>query len=441
MIEHEGYEHGFSIMVSIKDTGPGNQGKVPMYRWLLDDGTPAGPATEFGFYGGQYYDLKFPKVDALYDPDNERVIVAVSFMWRLLQEPPPNDVWNVDVIFLYWDVSQFESYPIPEHDGDFIHPGLVQRNQWGHDIAFNPRNAEAFLVFSTETSAPIGPYRLMYRVYSETILNNWSYIGPYYAASPSLIGNHWLPSVDVGLLNMHDPNDPQCPYPAWPIDFVGVAFTFKAPDQPYKVAFNYWAPSVDGYGHQTVNTDVLVNPYVDSSLNYGLPCLDIAPNNTVPHYYALTWVHETEEDHLYDVWLGDNFNNDMRRLADLGCPGRQRILPSVACHYSGLYGEKAVSVSVYEDPVEGDPSGSFQPAAVFYSISYDVMDDWHRVQAGYDAVYGPWNCFNVAYMDSGIATSIVLNLSNEYYIGFADSVTTTVNPPTTVYAAWGDTIP
>jgi len=440
-IWHDGAEHRFSIMVSIQDLGPPDH-KVPMYRWLKDDGTAACDETAFGVSSGPYVDYKFPKVDAIWVPEEGSIRVAVSFMWRFLQPPPLyDDSWNVGVIFLHWWENQFADAPIPPpnlEDLSHVMELYADGTQWGHDIAFDAYQGDGYLVYTTDTGAMQCPYRLWYYHFTEDPEEGdpeWRFLGPWWAVDDDFVGNMWLPSLDVGLCVMPT-------YQGQARDSIGVAFTYKEPDpEPYKVAYNYW--TWDQTGDQTANTGILENPYVDPDLNYGLPCLDIAPSSCDPPYFAVTWVHENYEDWMYDVWVYDSFNEVMMRLhhpKPLDPDTQQKTLPSIACHYSGLLQPAEASVSMYENEAEQEPTDDYQPVAVrvrFNPHNSQILS-WETVDSGFNGVFGPWGPFNVAFMDSGVATDIVLDQDNDYYIGFADSIGT-VTDPTTVYAAWGNT--
>ncbi len=436
-ITRDGQSHNFSIIVSLKDSE--TTGKTPMYRWLMDDGTAICDETVFGIPGVSTVDYKFPKVDAIYNPVSGVITVAVSYMWKCPVAPPPWNNWRIGVIFLKWNDDDFDEETMPGYyDSDLWVDQSGYFLQWGHDIAFNHYSAELFLVFTEQTLAMTAPYRLFYRVLRESG-GQWGASEKHWAVDSNMIGNMWLPDVDVGRLNMHDLHPDEYPDP-WPIDFVGVAFTYQEPDEPFKIGFNYWAPSVDGYGDQEEWSEVLVTP--NSDYDTGLPSLDIAPNNTAEHYYALAYVQATDDDQEYDVWLADSINNDFKRLIDDDYEDeengyRERTLPSVACHYSGLY-DKAVSVSMYQCPDPGEPTGSYIPTAVNFDIDSNETGEWQSVQAGYNTITGIWWALDVAYMDSGVATDIVLTDDNHYYLGFADSIDNDY-PPTTVYAAWGNT--
>ncbi len=248
----------------------------------------------------------------------------------------------------------------------------------------------------------------------------------------------WLPSIDVGMLNMHEHNPG---YPNQALIYVGVAFTLDLPDPaPFCVAYNYWVPELDGYEDQTANTEVVDNPYVPDGLDAGLPRLDIAPNNSVPPYFAFAFVQEENDPDTtweYFVWLFDSRNWDFTKMPSTDDEIRQLTLPSVACHYTGL-GSAEVSVSAYENEAIGVPIGDYQPIAWRFNVGSQTFEERQIVQAGYDGIYGPWHPLDVAFMDCGVATGIVLTEYNDYYFGFADSITTDWNP-TTVYVAWGNT--
>jgi len=443
ILMHGGANHSFTIVVSLHQTP--FQGKMPMYTWFKDGGEAACPPIMFGFPSGGTVDYKFPKVDAYFEPADDTIQVAVSFMWRLTQAPWPQNTWNIGVIFLHWRTIQFALDPIPPPYQTFVVLYPTPVTEWGHDIAFNHYTGEAYLVFAQDRQIPC-PYRLRYTVLSEDPdpdVFAWTDTGFYWAVAPNVIGNMWLPSIDVGMLNMHEHSS----YPDQALIYVGVAFTLDPPDPappepatPFCVAYNYWVPELDGYGDQTANTEVIDNPYVADGLDAGLPRLDIAPNNSVPPYFALAFVQEENNPDTtweYFVWLFDSRNWDLRKMPSYDGEIRQLTLPSVACHYIGI-GSPEVSVSAYENEAIGVPVGDYRPIAWRFNVGPEIFDNPQMVQGPYQGIYGPWHSLDVAFMDCGVATGIVLTENNSYYFGFADSITTDWNP-TTVYVAWGNT--
>ncbi len=439
VLDYNGNNTSFSIMVSLLDTNT-VLGTIPMYAWLDDNGQVV-EWEEFGAPSEGFLEYKFPKVDAIYHvgdtQDSSIVMVAVSFMWRLPNAPPPLDNWELGVWLMRW--SGFAWHDLPPDIGppDVTYPLILtaERNQWGHDIAFNPQTRDLFLVFTSDSGGGNYPWRLYYyRIYQPGPPFVWTAVGPWWAVHPGQDMNCWLPSVDVGRLS----NMPGYDFPAM---FVGVAFTAKnyGGDQYYRVAGNYWDPIDDGDGDQTANVFSVKNTDLPLNLNAGLPCLDIAPNNSTPNYYAIAYVQEVNEDHQYEVYEIDNINNDWFLVSEAPLhANRLKTLPSIACHYTGPADDNAVSVSMYENNSNGTPGALFSPVAVQIHIPSQTIDSqWSKVTVGYDGVNGPWLPFNVAFLDAGIATDIVLTENNWYYIGFADALVSV--SATKVYAAWGNT--
>ncbi|HEU17859.1 MAG TPA: hypothetical protein ENO00_00535 [Deltaproteobacteria bacterium] len=425
---------GLSIMVSCRhEAWP--VGDQAYLAWLKDNGEVI-ETRPFGESGQGFVEFKFPKVDCIYipgvDQENSHVVVAVSFMWRLPNAQPPDNNWRLGVKFLHWSGEAFLETPIGPADAEHLWlpaGAALSDNCWGHDIAFNPQRRDVYLVFTAETNAIQYPWRLKYY---HLIQPGPTFVwqdtgGPWWAISPNFIANCWLPSIDIGKLALQE-------YGGAPRMILGVAFTAKMEGvSTYRVAGNFWCPDIDGDQDQTENVFYMVNPYVQPERDAGLPCLDISPNNTVGPYFAVSFVQSVDALHEYEVWMVDSINNDPIRL-ERPQGYRQKILPSVACNYT-VMGDKAVSVSMYENLNTGEPSGNYRVAAVKVNI-FPVLEvlSWAQVQT--IQIPGPWNPFNVIGQDAGVATDIQVTATNDYYIGFSDKLDATA---TSVYAAWGNT--
>jgi len=338
---------------------------------------------------------------------------------------------------MHWLGSAFSGGEMGDPDAvDYVFycPDYVEQNPegadvWGHDLAFNPGNGDLYVVF-TDNSGIAGPGKLYYFRIEQPDPDEFEWVrygDPWLAYHPGLAMNCWLPSVDVGVLDVGSG-------PEW---CVGVAFTARYHsycDSDFSVAGNWWPADEDGN-----HIDILLNSYVCGlgDLDAGLPSLDIAhfqPGATPEPFWAIAYMQKVPQVRLYDVYLIDSLHMTATRVQQDDEDNLQKILPSIACHIQSW--DHEVSISMYER--QSDMQGTFKPLAARYDL--DILgagqQGWYAVEQGCGVINGPWAPLNVAYADVGVATEIVIQTGNYYYMGFANSVTAN---PTAVYAAWGNT--
>jgi len=441
VLQFAGQPHSFAVQVSLQHIA--GQGQVPWLAWLMDNPSPGSQPTIvdrmiFGIPSGTGLQLKFPKVDAIYrpgvDPAHSDVIVAVSFMWRITGEAQ----YGLGVIFMHWSAEAFLDGQIGMYDDHYYvlyNPSYMGNPEdayvWGQDLAFNPDDGDLYVVY-TNNESPGSPHawKLHYfRISQQYPDFIWVRNGPWLAFTGGWEMNAWLPSVDIGILDIH---------PGGPRWTVGVAFTAQdhpeTPDESdFIVAGNSW-PAGPAYDGDHTNTDYHMCVTAPAGLNCGLPELDIAiyyPGTSIP-FYAMAYAQENPVTG-HDVMVMDSINEAPWRVARDENDVTERILPSIATHLFSW--ERKASVSCYKWVSE---EGRFKPAG--YRMNLAVPDSYYEneqvVQFGYDGVWGPWAPLNVAFADVGLATDIVMQTQNTYFMGFANSV---LEYPARVYVAWGST--
>ena len=176
--------------------------------------------------------------------------------------------------------------------------------------------------------------------------------------------------------------------------------------------------------------------------NCGAPVVDIAPFKLNSTYYALAWIQLVDQyplpnpPRLWDVYFVDTISNIPVRVARPGSDGRNKTLPSVACHYWEYNGEPYASVSMYEAGVGG---ADYRPTACQIAIddtspfTAPTMSNWNTIPVDCGQSWVPGSILRA---DNGVCTNIVMMDGNYYFMGFSDTI---ASWPRIVYAAYGNT--
>jgi hypothetical protein len=259
------------------------------------------------------------------------------------------------------------------------------------------------------------PYRLYYYRLEDTDDWDWEPATelPWKAFTYSYEINCWLPTIDVGMVDLGDGAD-------WG---VGVAFTAQDLEYDnmtipvYCVVGNGWYVDDDGDQTGEGNLQVLAP---DGYHSCGMPSIGIGYYSVgqFDPWWAIAYVQALGEDPWYDVMFIDSVNNDPQPLTSGIYDTDMKFGPAVTCHCNPL--EQVASVSAYRD----NGSGAWQPCAANFDVgSEDWSTGFTSVQTDLPDIDGDFIPATWVFTDPGIATSIVSSSdAGNYYMGFSTRV-------------------
>lgn len=431
------YDRRWCIAITVEHDESADEDRI-LYAWLDDvDSANGGPPAASGvfFNGGSDYEIQSAKVTtayfySAYGPSQSRIEVAVAFMFRM-KPHLPGVPWGIACVYGLWMQSGFPDDPMglslePEFHACDGHPG-----NWAPDIAYNYRNADFHLVWTTWSEFDPDPPRLAYQRYRR-YKGTWSQ--RYLLFDPNNPMQQWIPRLAVG-----DAGLGQAPH-----DYVVAAVytqsqTIGGFPGPYHVGCAYWSP------YDTDPTDPIENavffglPY-DISHAAGLPRIAITPDSCLRKYGSISFTQATEDG--YQAIEVNNIRNASTYFEYFWpiehANNTYGIFPAVACHIVDG-GDPMASVSYYEqlDPGQWQVTyGRFDPTLLAPDPHFRTMTG---PGASVSGEFGPADYGDYLQIETFQGSEIVAidagGWDQAFWVGWCDFIDSAA---TSVYAAFGD---